>query len=206
MKNFENIGTDPAEANKQLQGLEIKGDVDSLEEEYSNLFEGVESKSLDELFKEFGDVLRDVPEDVLEEIDNGDTDLIEERAKNVWKWSAKKVKQFIVFTLIASATTPAFAQGKEDTFQGLETVQSRIAKLRVPQKIVFGKGVIVAPTNKNAQFEQEYNQYNGNISINGEPARVIYSDNSRVVLGGSDSIYEKNADGGEIAVGTVIIE
>lgn len=44
--SLEKMGMDPAEANKQLQGFEIKDDAESLEKEYEELFDDIESESL----------------------------------------------------------------------------------------------------------------------------------------------------------------
>lgn len=205
MKNFENTDLNITAANEQLQGFEIKGDAESLEKEYAGIFENVESK---ELFEEFGRVMEDMPQEEVDNLLTGNTEPVEQRAKDLWKWPAKKIKQFVIFALISVAASPVYGQGKEGVLRDLPTVTAPGVQsmFRTPGMIRIGEGVVVSPHRAEKQALEKNRQTIHNIYINGKPAHIMYSDGVKTVIGTSESVYEIHADGSEVAVGTVIVE
>lgn len=214
MEKLEKIGTDPSEANRQLQGFEIADDHDKMTMMYDGLFDGIESRSLDELFEEFRGILDGAPEDVKTDLLHGETQRVEQQARE-WGWSSKKIKQLVIFALVAFSAldaTQALAAGKEDQLHNMQTVKSRIAQLQMPSRVrVLGEGMTLAPVDRerNAMMMQDkshdHGMSHGRFTINGQPAKVMYNDGHRVVFGGEGSIYRNDANG-QVAVGVVVVE
>ena len=216
------MGTSPTEANAQLDGFEIAGSQEDLQEKYENVFEGVESVELQELFGEFGDILDDAPDEIIGEIEKGNVTVLMDRAINVWKWSEKKAKQLVIFAIISMMASPALSGGREEALHDLETVSSPIVSKNLqlnlghykkPGDITFSKGIKLAPRlslqgvdqSRAVQSSDSSGHVDG-ITINGQSGEVIYQDDSRTVFGVPGvSRYERNGDG-EIAVGVIVVE
>ncbi len=122
MVNFEKMGTQPHEANAQLRGFEIAGAQEELNKEYENLFEEIESEELSALFKEFGALLEEAPEDVITDIEQGKIDVFIDKVVSGIKCSKKRAQQIAVFALVSMMASPAFADGKEDALRGVGEV------------------------------------------------------------------------------------
>ncbi len=111
MVSFEEKMTaeDLASAKEQLVvGFELPNDPEQLNESYNELFEGIDSTTLEE----FKRVFESMPEDVKIEMQKGNIEPVTNYATEVLKWGKKKVAQLVVGILITVAAAPAFAAGK----------------------------------------------------------------------------------------------
>ncbi len=111
MGSFEDKMTaeDLASAKEQLvAGFELPNDPEQLNESYNELFEGIDSATLEE----FKRVFESMPEDVKTEMQKGNIEPVTTYATEVLKWTKKKVAQLVVGFLITVAAAPAFAAGK----------------------------------------------------------------------------------------------
>ncbi len=189
MVNFEKMGTQPQEANAQLHDFEIAATQEELDKEYENLFEGVESADMDALCEEFGDILDEAPEEVIEEIEKGNLNVFIEKVMDGVRCSRKKAQQIAIFALVSMMASPAFAEKSSLDYIGDAVKQSQEmqhamqgGEYKRPKQVTIKNGVQVTPL-LHHQSGAKHGQYVNGVTVNGQPAQVIYQPNGTTVIG-----------------------
>lgn len=212
MGNFESGTSGVVQANEQLKGFEITGSEDLLNGEYEKIFDNVESKSLEMLFKEFGDVLDAAPEDVRNGVREGNMRFLEAQSEKSG-WAREKVKQFLVFALITMNAGPAFSAGKEEVLSDLPRTQVRMGhNVSVND---HGSRVIGMTREQFLKRLQDKNTPQHHVDVrpntmsntsSAQGKRVIKDGDRTVILEGPNSEYKVSPDGSTVITGATVIE
>lgn len=143
------------EANEQLRGIELSADPESLADNYNQLFENIESRTL----QDFCAVLEQSPVEVKGDIASGNTQSLIDHVTNVLKWSKKKAAQLVVFALVSAAAAPAFGAGNKGMFNLTIPEGGIAAQTVIPHGGIGEQMTVKKDADRNEAFAQEVRQW-----------------------------------------------